>query len=165
MKIPKSRSKSRIMIRNISGNATIHLTRRKNGKPTCPSGRPLPGTARGTPVEVVGMRRTERRPSRPFGGVLSSPAMRDVMKQRAKDQFSAPEKQGEIFGVGSVCMKIAGRDAGKMCVVTEVMDKGFVKVDGYTRPRKVNTNHLEPTGKTVSIKKGAASEDIQAMLA
>jgi large subunit ribosomal protein L14e len=62
-------------------------------------------------------------------------------------------------------MKIAGRDAGQLCVVTEVMDHQFVKVDGFTRPRKVNVQHLEPLGRSVELKKGAKSEDVRKALA
>jgi large subunit ribosomal protein L14e len=58
-------------------------------------------------------------------------------------------------------MKVAGRDAGKLCVVTEKIDKHFVKVDGFTRPRKVNVKHLEPTGKRVELK----GKDAKALLA
>ena len=163
MILPKSRTKNRIKVRTPSGNVVTHLRRKKNGKPTCPTGRPLPGTARGTPVQVVGMRKTERRPSRPYGGVLSSPAMRDLL--RSKVRFSEPQAAATLFSAGAVCMKIAGRDAGKLCVITEDLGKGMVKVAGYTRERKVSTKHLEPTGKIVQLKKGAASKDVQALLA
>jgi large subunit ribosomal protein L14e len=89
--------------------------------------------------------------------------MRDVMEERVQASYQ-PETTGTLFAVGNVCMKTAGRDAGKLCVITEVVDKHYVKVDGHTRPRKVNVHHLEPTGKNVAVKKNSSSKDIQAML-
>lgn len=52
-------------------------------------------------------------------------------------------------------MKIAGRDAGKLCVVVDVLDDKTVLVDGETRRRKCNMMHLEPLNKIVKIAKGA----------
>lgn len=158
----RSRSKRRVQVRAPSGETRQRYVRRAPSKPTCPSGRPLPGTARGTKTQVNAMSKTERRPSRPYGGVLSSPVMRSVMVERAASQFTEDGAKGH--DVGAVCVKIAGRDAGKLCVVTEVIDGQFVKVDGFTRPRKVSTKHLEPIGKKVELKKGASSADIQKLL-
>lgn len=65
--------------------------------------------------------------------------------------------------VGSVCVKIAGREAGKKCVIVDVIDKNFVlitgphKVNGVKR-RRVNINHVEPTDKKVKIKRGEDDE-------
>jgi large subunit ribosomal protein L14e len=62
------------------------------------------------------------------------------------------------FEIGRVCVKLAGRDAGKKCVVVDVLDKGFVLIDGETRRRKVNSLHLEPLAQVVEISKGASTE-------
>jgi len=67
--------------------------------------------------------------------------------------------------VGRVCVKVAGREAGKKCVIVEVIDKNFVlvtgpkKVNGVKR-RRVNVNHIEPTDKTVKVRKGESDEEI-----
>jgi len=67
--------------------------------------------------------------------------------------------------VGRVCVKIAGREAGRKCVIVDVIDKNFVlitgpqKVNGVKR-RRANINHVEPTERKVSIKRGASDEDI-----
>ena len=66
------------------------------------------------------------------------------------------------FDVGRLCMKIAGRDARKKCVIVEVLDNLYVMIDGETRRRKCNINHLEPLKETIDIKKGASHEDIVA---
>ena len=60
-----------------------------------------------------------------------------------------------MYDIGRVCVKIAGRDAGKKCVVVENIDGKYVLVDGQTRRRKVNVAHLEPTKQVVDIKKSA----------
>jgi len=158
----KSRSRVRFHVRTPSGSV-LRFRETKPGKPESPSGKPLAGTARGTKNQVKKLTKTERRPSRPYGGVLDSMEMREVMEERVQALFS-PETQGKLYQPGCVCMKIAGRDAGKLCVITEVVDNHFVKVDGFTRPRKVNVKHLEPVGKTVEVKKGASSKEIQQLL-
>jgi large subunit ribosomal protein L14e len=160
----KSGSKKRIQVRIPSGNSVLRFKEKRPGKATCPTGRELPGTVRGNAAAVRKFTTSQRKPSRPYGGVLSSPAMRAVMLERVNEKFETPSETGKLYEVGTVCMKLAGRDAGKLCVVTEVLDNLFVKVDGYTRPRKVNLKHLQPTGKTVDVKKGATSKDIQALL-
>lgn len=67
-----------------------------------------------------------------------------------------------IFEVGRLCMKIAGRDAGRTCVVVEQLDNTFVLVDGDVRRKKVNVKHLEPLPEMISIVKGAAHEEVAA---
>src|SRR3989344_5238641 len=62
--------------------------------------------------------------------------------------------------IGHICMKIAGRDAGKICVIVDTLDKNFVLVDGQSRRKKCNLMHLEPLGKTVDIKKGASHAEV-----
>ena len=66
-----------------------------------------------------------------------------------------------MFDVGRIAIKIAGRDAGKHCVVVDVVDSWHVLVDGETRRRKVNVKHLEPSNKVIELKKGASHEDVR----
>jgi large subunit ribosomal protein L14e len=66
-----------------------------------------------------------------------------------------------MMEVGRVCMKIAGRDANKMCVVVEVLDGNYVLIDGETRRKKCNIKHLEPTKKVIKIKSGDARAEIK----
>ena len=71
--------------------------------------------------------------------------------------------------VGRVCVKIAGREAGRKCVIVDVIDRNFVlitgpqKVTGVKR-RRANINHIEPTEKRVNIKKGNSDEEIMEAL-
>jgi|SRR3989344_3035663 len=66
-----------------------------------------------------------------------------------------------MFDVGRLCLKIAGRDAGKRCVVVDVVNGHTVLVDGETRRREVNVLHLEPTPQHVDLKKGASHADVK----
>lgn len=70
-----------------------------------------------------------------------------------------------IFEVGRLCIKIAGRDAGLKCVVVDIVDKNNVLVDGETRRKKCNINHLEPLAETVSLSKNASHEEVEKALA
>lgn len=65
-----------------------------------------------------------------------------------------------MLEVGRICMKIAGRDAGKLGVIVEVLDENFVLLDGEVRRRKISIKHLEPINKTVDISKGASHADV-----
>ena len=64
---------------------------------------------------------------------------------------------------GDVCLKIAGRDSNKLCIVTKLIDANYVEIDGQTRRKKCNVKHLEFTGKTLDIKEGASRSDVQAL--
>ncbi len=70
-----------------------------------------------------------------------------------------------IFNVGRLCVKIAGRDAGRTCVIVDTLDAHYVVVDGDVRRKKVNINHLEPLAEEVELKAGARHEDVQALFA
>ncbi|MBI4139584.1 50S ribosomal protein L14e [Candidatus Woesearchaeota archaeon] len=65
-----------------------------------------------------------------------------------------------MFEIGSLCLKIAGRDSGGKCVVIKHVDEHHVMIDGETRRRKCNKQHLEPLGKTIDIKENALHEDV-----
>lgn len=67
-----------------------------------------------------------------------------------------------IFEVGRICVKLAGRDAGRKCVVVEQLDNTFVVVDGDVRRKKVNVRHLEPTEETIAVKDKASHEVVKA---
>ena len=66
--------------------------------------------------------------------------------------------------VGRVCIKTAGREAGKVCVIVDILDKNFVIVDGLVKRRRCNIKHLEPTEKKVDIQKGASTEEVKLAL-
>ncbi len=66
-----------------------------------------------------------------------------------------------IFEVGRLCVKLAGRDAGRTCVVVEETTPGFVVVDGDVRRKRVNIKHLEPLEQTIELKAKAARADVK----
>ena len=72
-----------------------------------------------------------------------------------------------VIEVGRVCVKIAGHEAGKKCVIVDVVDRNYVLVAGPEVKRKrCNIAHLEPLPQKLDIAKGASDEDIkQAFLA
>ena len=66
-----------------------------------------------------------------------------------------------VLDIGRLCVKTAGRDAGQTCVVVEKVDDTRVLIDGATRRRPCNIEHLEALPKTVDIKKGASHADVE----
>ena len=71
--------------------------------------------------------------------------------------------------VGRICVKQAGREIGKKCIVIDVMDKSFVlvtgpkKVTGVKR-RRVNINHVMPLQDKIEVKRGASDEEVAQVL-
>jgi large subunit ribosomal protein L14e len=71
--------------------------------------------------------------------------------------------------VGRICVKQAGRENGKKCVVIDVMDKSFVlvtgpkKVTGVKR-RRVNINHIMPLQEKIEVKRGASDDEVAQVL-
>lgn len=67
--------------------------------------------------------------------------------------------------VGRICVKAAGREAGKRCVIVDLADKSFVLVTGPksvtgVRRRRANIDHIEPLQDKVEIKRGATDEEV-----
>jgi len=67
--------------------------------------------------------------------------------------------------VGRICVKLVGREAGKKCVIVDVVDKNFVLVTGPkqlngVKRRRVNVNHVEVTERKVSIRRGETDEEL-----
>lgn len=74
-----------------------------------------------------------------------------------------------IYDIGRVCVKKSGREAGKRCVVVDVVDKNFVVITGPrsvtgVKRRRVNVDHLEPADLKVGITKGAEDEAVKKAL-
>ena len=67
--------------------------------------------------------------------------------------------------VGRICIKILGREAGKKCIIVDLVDKNFVLVTGpkavtSIKRRRANISHLEPTQEKIEINRGATDEEI-----
>jgi len=69
-----------------------------------------------------------------------------------------------MIEIGRLAVKFAGRDAGKRCVIVDIIDKNYVLIDGETRRRKCNICHLEPLKEAVGIKKGASHNSVKEIL-
>jgi len=81
----KSRSPRRVKKRTPNGNVKTVYLKRKPKKAVCAVYKtPLAGVARARPTEMQNMPKTAKRPERPYGGVLSSKAMREKMKEKAR---------------------------------------------------------------------------------
>ncbi|MEW6063174.1 MAG: 50S ribosomal protein L14e [Nanoarchaeota archaeon] len=65
-----------------------------------------------------------------------------------------------MLDIGRVCVKIAGREAGRYCVVVDRIDDTFVLIDGDVRRKRCNILHLEPVDKIIKIKKGADTKTV-----
>lgn len=67
--------------------------------------------------------------------------------------------------VGRICIKLVGREAGRKCIIVDVMDKNFVLITGpknvtSVKRRRANANHVEPLKDKIKIKRGAADEEV-----
>ena len=67
--------------------------------------------------------------------------------------------------VGRICVKLLGREAGRKCVIVDIIDDNFVLVTGPksltgVKRRRANINHIEPLDKKIDIPKGASDEEV-----
>jgi len=67
--------------------------------------------------------------------------------------------------IGRICVKLRGREAGRKCVIVDIIDDRYVLITGPkqltgVKRRRVNINHIEPTDKKVSIEKGSSDEEV-----
>ncbi|MEM1508868.1 MAG: 50S ribosomal protein L14e [Thermofilaceae archaeon] len=74
-----------------------------------------------------------------------------------------------VFDIGRLCVKIAGREAGRKCVIVDTIDNNFVLVTGPkavtgVKRRRVNVKHLEPINQRIDITRGASDEEIMTAL-
>ncbi len=66
-----------------------------------------------------------------------------------------------MFELGRLAVKIAGRDAGKKCVVVDILENGRVLIDGETRRKPCNLKHLEPLPHILPIQRDISHEDLK----
>ncbi|MCE4609898.1 MAG: 50S ribosomal protein L14e [Desulfurococcales archaeon] len=67
--------------------------------------------------------------------------------------------------VGRLCVKVYGREAGRKCVIVDIIDENFVLITGPkqltgVRRRRANIDHIEPLDKKIEISKGASDEEV-----
>ena len=71
--------------------------------------------------------------------------------------------------IGRICVKLAGRETGKKCVIIDVMDKSFVLITGPQKAtgvkrRRANINHVKPLEDKIDVPRGASDEEVTATL-
>ncbi len=71
--------------------------------------------------------------------------------------------------VGRICVKLSGREAGRKCIVVDIVDKNFVLITGPkqlngVKRRRVNVSHIEPTERKVNIRRGESDTEMMKAL-
>ncbi len=67
--------------------------------------------------------------------------------------------------IGRICVKLVGREAGRKCVIVDIIDENFVLITGPksltgVKRRRVNIKHIEPLEYIIDIPKGASDEEV-----
>lgn len=70
-----------------------------------------------------------------------------------------------VIDVGTICVKIAGREASRYCVVVKKIDNNFVLITGPkqltgVKRRKCNIMHLEALPYKLDIKEDASDKEV-----
>ena len=70
-----------------------------------------------------------------------------------------------MLEVGRICLKTAGREAGRYCVIVKKVDEHFVLVTGpkaatKVKRRKCNIEHLEPLTEKINIHADATDSEV-----
>ncbi len=68
--------------------------------------------------------------------------------------------------LGRVCVKTSGRNAGKYCVITGILDDNYVTVAGpkainKMKAKKCNVEHLAFTDKKLELNDKATEKDVE----
>lgn len=81
----KSKSLRKVFVKVPGNTIKVHYSARRPNRAVCPVyGTPLSGVPRKNPAELGKLAKSERKPERPFGGMLSSKATREIMKDKAR---------------------------------------------------------------------------------
>jgi large subunit ribosomal protein L34e len=81
----KSNNVRRIAKKTPGSRVVLHYERKGPGKAVCGKcGSRLHGVASDKPYKMRQLSKTEKRPSRPYGGVLCSSCMRELQKAKAR---------------------------------------------------------------------------------
>lgn len=148
----RTRTFRKIKVRTVKG-VKIHYKKRKPKPAHCSKCKKiLNGMPRGLPCKIRKLPKSQRRPERMYGGVLCP----ECLKQHLKEQYL---KKSYTLEVGRVCIKIAGREAGKYCVIIDKKDNNVV-IDGDVRRKKCNINHLITLEQKLKIKKNATKQEV-----
>ena len=67
--------------------------------------------------------------------------------------------------VGRICVKLTGREAGRKCIIVDIIDKNFILITGPksvtgVKRRRANGNHVEPLKQKIKIKRGSSDDEV-----
>ncbi len=70
-----------------------------------------------------------------------------------------------VIEIGRICVKLYGREAGRKCVIVDIIDENFVLITGPkqltgVKRRRANIDHIEVLDKKIDIPKGASDEQV-----
>lgn len=83
----RSRTFRRVFKKTPGGKTVLHYSKRKPSKAKCGKcGAVLAGVPVDRPVKIRRMAKTQKRPSRPFGGVLCSKCMRSHQVKKVRSE-------------------------------------------------------------------------------
>lgn len=151
----RTRTYRRVKKKTPGGRLKIEYTKRKPSHKKCAQCKKiLKGVPRDLPYKVNKLSKSQKKPERPFGGYLCSECMRKEIKQRFNISKQVP------FEVGQVAVKLAGKEAGRICVVVEKLDKNFVSIDGQTKRKRCNIIHLAPLEQKINLKDKSTHADV-----
>jgi len=71
----------------------------------------------------------------------------------------------KVFDIGRICVKLRGREAGRKCVIVDIINENYVLITGPkqltgVKRRRANVKHLEPTPHKITISKGANDDEV-----
>jgi large subunit ribosomal protein L34e len=82
----RSRKWKRVKVKLPGGRVTVHYRKPKPGIARCRKcGKPLHGIPRLRQTKFKNLPKTKKRPERPYGGVLCSSCMRELMRAAARE--------------------------------------------------------------------------------
>ena len=83
----KSRTFRRVSTKVPGGKTKLHYKKRKPSIAHCGRcGTQLQGIPRGSAKDIAKLSKSQRRPERPFGGVLCSQCLKDIIKYEAREE-------------------------------------------------------------------------------
>lgn len=81
----RSRTFRRVKLRTPGGRNIVHYEKKKPARAQCANcGSYLHGVAQGNKTAINKLSKTQRRPERPYAGVLCSPCTRNLIKSKAR---------------------------------------------------------------------------------
>jgi len=152
----KTRKLKRFRVKTPGGKSVIHYKKKKPSIGKCGiCKKPLKGIKRLRQAKLRNIPKSQKRVARAYGGNLCSKCSKETIKAKIPNLKKLP------FLVGQLCVKIAGRDSGLVCVIVDQIDSNYVLIDGQTRRKKCNIAHLETIDQKIDIKPKTTHEIVK----